>query len=133
MKRMSSVLCILALLALAGVAWHGRTAAAAGSAPLGVDELMTKVDRYRGPVLVEGVVSSVAANQQMLALIDSTEFDACGVTTCARYTLPVSWGGAMPAVRSVVRVRGQVKEEPGGKLVFVATAVEAARASTKSR
>lgn len=126
MKRIGIVLCVMALLALAGVAWHGRTAAAAGGGPLGVDEFMTRVDEHRGPVLVEGVVSSVAANQQMLALIDSKEFDACGVTTCARSTLPVSWAGAMPAVRSVVRVRGQVKEA-GGKLVFVATAVDTAR------
>lgn len=131
MKRIASVLCIVALLAVAGVAWHGRTAAAAGAGPLGVDEFMARVDEHGGPVLVEGVVSSVAANQKMLALIDSKEFEACGVTTCARFTLPVSWAGAMPAVNAVVRVRGQVKET-GGKLVFVASAVEPARVEPRS-
>lgn len=136
MKRLAIVLLILAMVAVAGAAWQGRMAAASGDGPqpsqrvLGVDEFMTQVDDHKGPVLVQGVVSSASPDQKILALIDSKEFEACGVTTCARYTLPVSWGGAMPSVRAVVRVRGQV-QETDGKLVFVATAVDTTRTASK--
>ena len=90
---------------------------------LGVDEFMKNVDRYRGKVSLEGVVSAVAPEQQTISLIDSGEFQACNVTTCAQLTLPVQWRGPMPVLRDLVRIEGQAQEVKG-KLVFVADKLE---------
>jgi len=73
---------------------------------LGVDEFMKNVDRYRGKVSLEGVVSAVAPEKQAISLIDAKEFQACGVTTCAQLILPVQWRGPLPAVRDLVRLEG---------------------------
>jgi len=90
---------------------------------LGVDDFMKNVDRYRGKVSLEGVVSAVAPEQQAISLIDSGEFQACGVTTCFQLTLPVLWRGPLPAVRDLVGVEGQAQEVKG-KLMFVADKLE---------
>jgi len=90
---------------------------------LGVDDFMKNVDRYRGKVSMEGVVSAVAPEQQVISLIDAKEFQACEVTTCAQLTLPVQWRGPMPAVRDLVRVEGQAQEVKG-RLMFVADKLE---------
>jgi hypothetical protein len=89
----------------------------------GVDDFMKNVDRYRGKVSLEGVVSAVAPEQQAVSLIDAKEFQACGVTTCAQLTLPVQWRGPMPAVGALVRVEGQARKIKG-KLMFVADKLE---------
>ncbi len=90
---------------------------------LGVDELMKNVDRYRGTVLLQGVVSAVSPEQQALSLIDTREFQACGVITCAPLTLPVRWTGPMPSPRDLVRLEGEV-QQVSGKLIFNARALE---------
>ena len=90
---------------------------------LGVDDFMKNVDRYRGKVSLEGVVSAVTPEQQVISLIDAKEFQACEVTTCAQLTLPVQWRGPMPAGRDLVRVEGQAQEVKG-KLMFVADKLE---------
>jgi hypothetical protein len=92
-------------------------------ATLGVEQLMIDVDNFRGEIRVEGVVSSVVPAKQMLSLIDTREFEECGITTCAQFTLPVHWGGSMPAVEDTVRIDGTVKELEG-KLVFEAKGLE---------
>jgi hypothetical protein len=102
---------------------HASEATATPQAILGVDNFMKNVDRYRGKVSLEGVVNAVAPDQQAISLIDSGEFQACGVTTCAQLTLPVQWRGPLPAVRNLVRVEGQAQEVKG-KLIFVADRLE---------
>ena len=86
---------------------------------LGVQEFMKNVDRHRGQVRVEGVVSAVSPADQALSLIDIQEFKDCSVTTCAPLTLPVKWQGPWPAIRDVVQLEGEVRES-GGKLFFQA-------------
>lgn len=93
--------------------------AASSKKILGVDDFMKNVDRYRGKVSLEGVVSAVAPEKQSISLIDSGEFQACGVTTCAQLTLPVQWIGPLPAVGDQVSIEGQAQEVQG-KLIFVA-------------
>ncbi len=97
----------------------------AASSPkvLGVDDFMKNVDRYRGKVSLEGVVSAVAPEQQAISLIDRGEFQACGVTTCAQLTLPVQWRGPAPSMGDLVRIEGQAQEVKG-KLLFVADKLE---------
>lgn len=94
----------------------------AAPAPVGVDELMKNVDKHRGELIVEGIVS--AAAQGRISLIDCGELEKCGVVTCAELTLPVEWAGASPAVKQRVRLHGKVRES-GGKLSFVADRLEA--------
>ena len=93
-------------------------------AAMGVEALMKNVERHRGHIVsVQGVVSAVSASDHMLGLIDFREFQECGLDGCAELTLPVRWGGAMPAAGQAARIEGEVREA-GGKLVFVARALE---------
>ncbi len=103
-----------------GLAAEASTSVQAAS---GVDDFMKNVDRYKGKVSLEGVVSAVTPEQQAVSLIDAKEFQACGVTTCAQLTLPVQWRGPMPAMGDLVRVTGQAQEVKG-KLTFVADRLE---------
>jgi hypothetical protein len=90
---------------------------------LDVDEFMTNIDHYNGLARIVGVVSEVWPEKEMLALIDVSEFKNCGVTDCARLTLPVCWPGSMPVDKDIVLVEGEVKESEE-KLVFIAHTLE---------
>jgi hypothetical protein len=113
----------IAFLLVSSPGLQAGEAAATLQTILGVDNFMKNVDRYRGKVSLEGTVSAVDPDQQAISLIDSGEFQACGVTTCAQLTLPVQWRGPMPAVRDLVRLEGQAREVKG-KLMFVADKLE---------
>lgn len=92
-------------------------------APLDVDELMKNVDQHRGRIQLVGVVSAVAADKTSLTLIDVSEYANCGKTSCALLKLPVRWSGSMPAVKDIVRLEGEVRDD-AGKLLFVAARLE---------
>ncbi len=128
MPRCAKQVIIATMMAFLLIFSLGRSVLAGGTAAApqkvsGVDDFMKHVDRYRGKVSLEGVVSAVAPEQQAISLIDCAEFQACGVLTCAQLTLPVQWRGPMPALRDLVRVEGQVREVQG-KLMFVADKLE---------
>lgn len=120
-----SIVLITAILLVFSIGQDLQAGEAAVSPPkvLGVDDFMKNVDRYRGKVSLEGVVSTVAPEQKTVSLIDAKEFQACGVTTCAQLTLPVLWRGPVPSVGDLVRVEGQAREIKG-KLMFVADRLE---------
>jgi len=90
---------------------------------LEIDEFMRQPEAHPGRVRVQGIVSAVQSEAQLVTLIDRSEFDECGVATCAPLSLPVRWTGAMPQVKEGVEVTGRVQEETG-KLIFVADAME---------
>ena len=91
---------------------------------LGVDELMQNVDQHTNePLLVEGVVSTVSAENKTLGLIDTQEYAQCKIVTCSQLTLPVRWTGTMPHALETVRVKGAIQKK-GSKFIFVADAVE---------
>lgn len=98
---------------------------------LGVDAFMRQVERYPGTVRVKGVVSAISEKDQTLALIDTQEFQECGVVTCAGLQLPVRWEGALPAVGDLVIITGQV-EKVGGKRLFAAKSLGAAAPQPKA-
>ena len=129
MKRWIPVVC-LALLTPTALAVGAEkapapaAAAVAKNAPvLELAALMREVDKHKGPLRVEGVVSKVFPKEQRLGLIDSAEFKKCGVVTCAEMILPVQWSGAMPEVKSLVRLGGEIRKT-GQKLEFVARSLE---------
>lgn len=86
---------------------------------VGVDQLMKNVDKYRGSISVEGVVSAVSPKDHMISLIDTQEYKKCAVVTCATLTLPVRWSGTMPSVKDQVHAKGEIKENKG-KLILEA-------------
>jgi hypothetical protein len=136
MKRFLALAGGVVVLAGIAVLWQQRSKAemprAGPEAVLGVAKLMRGVDGYRGaPVQVEGVVSFVDSDAQLLALIDVEEFRQCDLAHCA-LVLPVRWTGVMPQVREAVRVKGTVQEEDG-KFLFAAQILEKAVPADKSR
>jgi hypothetical protein len=93
-------------------------------AALGVDQLIKEVDRHKGLVRVEGIVTAVVPDKQMIALVDIEQFKKCGLLSCPTYlVLPILWSGAMPSLKDAVIIEGQVKES-GGKLVFEGKQIE---------
>jgi len=96
-----------------------QVAVADTSAVFDVDAFMRRAEAPPGRIRVRGVVSSVQARAGLITLIDRSEWDACGVVTCATLSLPVRWAGAMPEVKDGVEVLGHV-ETQGGKLILVA-------------
>ena len=91
---------------------------------------MNNVDRFRGSVIIRGVVSVVSPKHQMLGLIDTGEFESCKVVTCAKLTLPVYWTGQMPQIKEIVVVEGEAKHK-NKRLVFVARNLKKAHALRK--
>ena len=107
-------------------------AVAAAGEVVGVDTLMREAERRRGPAIVEGVVSQVFPDRDLMGLIDAEEFRKCKVVSCASLTLPVRWEGPMPELASTVRVDGEVQKE-GVRLLFVARALEVTAPAPESR
>ena len=136
MRRWIVYVCSIAVLATVAVVWQSRgrlvqlsqepssKGESISMVAVGVDALMRNVGDYRSSiVLVEGVVSARDPANRIFGLIDTSEFEECGVTNCATLTLPVRWSGAMPQEGETVRVTGTVRQD-GSRLVFVAQAVE---------
>jgi hypothetical protein len=90
--------------------------------PMGVREFMDRSSPGTDASTVEGVVSQISPDRELLSLIDVAEFRECKVVTCAKLTLPVRWRGEPPAVASIVRVTGTVQEE-GVRRLFSASSL----------
>ena len=91
---------------------------------LGVEEFMRNVEQYRqSSVTLEGVVSAVSVENQLVGLIDIREFRECKITTCSALTLPIRWSGSMPQVQEMVQVKGKLQEKDG-RFVFLAQEME---------
>lgn len=120
-----SIVMTLAVLLVLGVGHGLRAGEAPGpQAVLGIDDFMKNIDRYRGKVTLEGVVSAVDQEQQAISLVDSAGYKLCGTTACPMLlNLPVQWRGPMPAVNDTVRIKGQAQKVKG-KLIFVADKLE---------
>ena len=46
---------------------------------LEVDQLIKEVDRHKGLIRVEGIVTAVVPDRQMVALVDIEQYKKCGV------------------------------------------------------
>ncbi len=111
--------------------WGGNsianTKAVADSNPrpvLGVDQLVKEVDRHKGPIRVEGIVTAVVPDKRMIAVVDIEQFKKCGLLQCPSYlVLPVMWSGVMPSLKDAVIIEGQIKES-AGKLFFDAKTID---------
>ncbi len=126
MTKKSVLISCISLITMV-ILFSSLTEDAAGSNPgevLSVVQLMNNVDRYKGPVRVQGVVTAVVPDKHMIALVDTEQFKQCGILSCPTYlVLPVLWSGARPSPKEAVTVEGQIKES-GGKLAFEANKIE---------
>lgn len=116
--------CVALMLLAIGLTGPWRVAHA--SQVLDVAAFMHDVDRYRGVVRIQGVVNGVSSERHLFTLIDLREYQECRSTECATLSLPVRWSGAMPRLRSTVRVRGRTRSADG-KLYFAAESVSMER------
>lgn len=108
------------LTAIAGSGMAAEPADGSGSSILGIRSYMQNADKYSGTVELEGVVSQILSDQNLVVLIDMEEYKECQVVTCALLRLPVLWEGELPATYDIVRVRGEAAVRDGGRRQFIA-------------
>ncbi|GMU21403.1 MAG: hypothetical protein AMXMBFR13_14960 [Phycisphaerae bacterium] len=88
-----------------------------------VDDLADNPQKFKGEIVLRAVVSAVNEPQGVFAVIDSREFESCGVLTCAKNNLPVKFSGELPGPRTLVEITGEVATSEKG-LVFDAKRVD---------
>lgn len=79
-----------------------------------VDDLTVHPDDHTGPVLIRGIVAGVNQQENVVALIDAREFEACGTVACATNYLPVRVTGTLPEPLSLVQITGEVVKGTNG-------------------
>lgn len=89
----------------------------------GVDDVAATPEKFKGEILLRGVVAGVNQAEGVFGVIDVREYEACGVVTCAANTLPVRSAGKLPAVKTVVQITGRIVRAEKG-LLIEATRVE---------
>ena len=92
-----------------------------------VDRLVKEGEHLGGQLTVNGVVRSASPSDGILTLVDTEEYETCGLSDCSLF-LPVRWKGNMPGVESKVSITGSIDKTPDG-LVFVASSVTTATPS----
>ena len=93
---------------------------------MNVDELAEAPEKFPSEVTLRAVVAGVNESEGVFSVIDSREFEKCGVLTCARYYLPVKVEGELPKPKALLEITGKVVRSEKG-LVFEANQMEAAR------
>jgi hypothetical protein len=97
----------------------------AAAAVLGVDQLATNPATFADrEVRLTGVVSAVLPEQQLFAVIDQAEYEACKVVTCSQYQIPITYPGELPAVEASVTITGRLTQAEPGRYLFQATTLE---------
>lgn len=89
-----------------------------------VDELAGKPEEFKGEIQLRAVVAAVKESEGVMSVIDSREFESCGVLTCAENYLPVKFSGKLPQPKTVVEMTGRIVKTDKG-LVFEAKHVDA--------
>lgn len=88
-----------------------------------VDELAAKPEGFEGEIVLRAAVAGVKESEGVMSVIDSREFESCGVVTCAENYLPVKVAGKLPQPKTVVEITGHVVKTERG-LVFEAKRVD---------
>ncbi|MFV1994425.1 MAG: hypothetical protein ACC661_03220 [Verrucomicrobiales bacterium] len=90
-----------------------------------VDDLAKNPEDFKGEIVLRAVVVGVKESEEVFGVIDSREFESCGVLTCAKNTLPVKFSGDLPEPKTVVQVTGRMIQGEKG-LIIEAKRVEVA-------
>jgi len=135
MKSGTVAVTLAGLVVLAGIAYafvrdHGDSDAERAPAEsetsavaVHVDDLGDNPEKFKGEIVLRAVVSAVKKSEGVFAVIDSREYESCGVLTCAKHTLPVTFSGELPDPRTLVEITGEVVHNDNG-LVFAAKRVD---------
>lgn len=135
MKSGTVVVTLAGLVVLAGIGYAfirdiddaasvDRSARAERSAAIvHVDDLGDDPEKFKDEIVLRAVVSAVKKSEGVFAVIDSREYESCGVLTCAKHTLPVKFSGELPDPRTLVEITGEVVHSDKG-LVFAAKRVD---------
>lgn len=91
---------------------------------VGVDAVAKDPTAHGGPIAIEGVVGQVVQSRGAFTIIDVAEFKMCGVTTCARYSVPVmvspeEFEGTLPENKQTVVVIGELEPLEAGYRLLV--------------
>ncbi len=82
-----------------------------------VDELAQSYGDIKGKFVLRGVVAAVKKDEGIIALIDSREFETCGVLTCSENSIPVTYNGELPELKTIVDVIGRVVQNDKGLII----------------
>jgi len=82
-----------------------------------VDELVQNPKDFQSEFVLRGVVAGVRKSEGIFAVIDSREFESCGVLTCAANTIPVKFDGELPNFKSIVEITGRVIRNEKGLII----------------
>lgn len=88
-----------------------------------VDDLADAPKKFKGEIVLRGVIARINAEKGIASVIDEREFKQCGEVGCARNYLPVKFSGPLPAPETVVEMTGRVTPTEGG-FVFEAQRLE---------
>ncbi len=84
------------------------------SGALNVNSVASDPSAYKGSIQVQGVVANVNTSDSTFFLIDSREYKACGVLTCATKFVPVRYTGTQPKVKEELLVTGEMVSSEKG-------------------
>ncbi len=82
-----------------------------------VDDLAQSPEDFQGEFVLRGVVAGVRKTEGIFAIIDSREFESCGVLTCAPNTIPVKFDGEIPNPKTMVDITGRVDRSEKGLII----------------
>ena len=82
-----------------------------------VDDLSKNIESFKGVIVLRAVVAGVKKSEGIFGIIDSREFESCGVLTCAENILPVRFAGELPEPKAVVVVTGRVVQNEKGLII----------------
>lgn len=80
---------------------------------LDVDDLAADPSAYIGKITVRGAVSFVYPSWNSFVIIDTKEYDKCGVVTCAINHLVVSYSKQLPKMKDRVEILGELIKSNG--------------------
>ena len=82
-----------------------------------IDELAKSPEDFRGEFVLRGAVAGVRKTEGIFAVIDSREFESCGVLICAANTIPVKFDGELPDPKTIVEITGRVVRGESGLII----------------
>ena len=127
MKRYVTVLVavIIAGLAFAGLSGGMGAKPLAKNGILSVNDIQADPAAFQGTITINGVASGFSKEDpKTFAIIDTAEAKLCRTVTCARFYLPMKYGGETPKQGDEVNITGEFTEK--GQL-FNAQKVEVLR------
>ncbi len=126
---MKKIMLSLIIIIISGIAFivlaNGKPKTAKEDGILSVNDVQEKPAALKGVIRVTGVVAVVKGNAKQFALLDTAEAMQCKSEECARFYLPVQYGGKLPRKWDEVNITGSLVKEGG--FIFNASRVDVLR------